>query len=83
MVRVKEGGLGRPPNLYVNEKQVAWEDLDRVLKQELAVRREWVVYVGGDDNVDWNSVVKVIDVAKGRGARVVLTTGNTANKASH
>ncbi|HET6180296.1 MAG TPA: biopolymer transporter ExbD [Candidatus Sulfotelmatobacter sp.] len=83
MVRVKEGGLGCPPNLYVNEKQVAWEDLDRVLKQELAVRREWVVYVGGDDNVDWNSVVNVIDVAKGRGARVVLTTGNTANKASH
>lgn len=77
IVQVKDSGAGRPPNLYVNSRLVAWEDFDRVLKQELSRRQEWVVYVGGDDMVAWQDVVNLIDAARGDHARVYLVTGTT------
>ena len=74
VVRVEAGGLGQQPNLYVNSKQVAWEDLGRVLKQELSLRRDWIVYVEGDDAVAWGNITTVIDVARRYHAKVFLTT---------
>lgn len=70
-------GPGQRPSLYVNSKLVAWKDFDHVLKQELGRRREWVVYVGGDDTVAWQDIVSLIDVARGDQATVYLITGNT------
>jgi biopolymer transport protein ExbD len=75
IVLVKDARPGQRPNLYVNSRQVSWEDLDRTLKEELGRRRDWVVYVGGDDEVGWQNVADVIDVARGRQAKVVLITG--------
>jgi biopolymer transport protein ExbD len=59
VVLAKSQGPGQIPNLYVNSKLVAWEDFGHVLKQELGRRREWVVYVGGDDEVQWSDVVNL------------------------
>jgi len=75
VVLVKDAGPGQKPHLYVNSKLVAWEDFDRVLKQELSRRRDWVVYVGGDDALAWQDVVNLIDVARGDHATVYLITG--------
>jgi biopolymer transport protein ExbD len=75
VVLAKGGGPGQRPNLYVNSKLVAWEDFDHVLKQELSRRREWVVYVGGDDTVAWQDVVNLIDVARRDHATAYLITG--------
>lgn len=75
VILVKDAGPGQRPNLYVNSKLVAWEDFDKVLKQELSRRREWVVYVGGDEMFGWQNVVNVIDVARGYHATVYLITG--------
>lgn len=74
VVLAKGGGTARSPDLYVNSKLVAWEDFDRVLKQELSRRREWVVYVGGDDSVAWQDVVSLIDLARRDQATVYLVT---------
>ena len=74
IVWVKDAGPGREPNLLVNSRQVAWTDLDRALKEELGRRREWVVYVGGDDVVAYQNVSTVIDVARGNQAKVILIT---------
>jgi hypothetical protein len=68
---------GQRPNLYVNSKLVAWEDFDHVLKQELSRRREWLVYVGGEDTVAWQDVVNLIDMARRDHATVYLITGTT------
>jgi len=73
-VRVKDTGRDQAPKLYVNSKEVAWTDLDKALKQELALRRDWVVYVGGDDVVSFQYVANVIDAARGLHAKVVLIT---------
>jgi len=51
VILAKDGGPGERPNAYVNSKLVALEDFDRVLKQERSRRREWLVYLGGDDTV--------------------------------
>ena len=77
VILAKDGGPGQRPNLYVNSKLVAWEDFDHVLKQELGRRREWVVYVGGDDTVAWQDVVNLIDVARRDHATAYLITGTT------
>jgi biopolymer transport protein ExbD len=74
VVLAKSGGPGQRSNLYVNSRLVAWEDLDQVLKQELSRRREWVVYVGGDDDVGWQDVVNLIDVARRDHATAYLIT---------
>jgi biopolymer transport protein ExbD len=72
IVRVKDDGAGREPNLFVNSKQIAGDDLDRALKQELAPRKDWIVYVGGDDTIAYQYIATVIDGARSRGARVIL-----------
>ena len=72
IVLLKDAGPGKRPNLYVNSKLVAPEDFDHGLKQELSRRREWVVYVSGDEGVPWNDVVGLIDVARKDQATVYL-----------
>jgi len=74
IVRVKEAGPYQIPKLFVNSKEVAWEDLEKTLKQGLGPRRDWVVHVGGDDATSFQYVANVIDVARGLDAKIVLTT---------
>jgi biopolymer transport protein ExbD len=71
-VLVKDAAPGQEPRLYVNAKVVAWEDFASALKHELSERREWTVYVEGDDNIPWADVASVIDIARGDGAKVFL-----------
>jgi len=61
-----------PPRVYVNSKPVAWKDLGSALTEELKVRSEWVVYVEGDRDLQWDDVVKAIDTIRGVHARAVL-----------
>ena len=72
IVRVKDAGPDQSPKLFVNSKEVEWKDLDKALKQELGPRRDWVVYVGGDDATSFQYVANVIDAAQGLHAKVVL-----------
>jgi biopolymer transport protein ExbD len=72
IVLVKDAGPGQEPGLYVNSKVVAWDDLAGALKHQLSGRREWAVYVEGDDCVAWAHVVNVIDIARSDGAKVFL-----------
>ena len=74
IVRLEDAGSGKRPNLYVNSTRVAWEDFDRVLKQRLSIRRDWIVYVEGDDALSWGNVATVIDVANGYHAKVFFVT---------
>ena len=61
--------------MFVNSTQVDWNNLDTTLKHELTRRREWTVYVGGDDCVSWVNVTNVIDIARAYHAKVFLITG--------
>lgn len=74
VVRVKYAGQGHYPGVFVNSKQVPWDDLNSALKRELGQRREWTVYVGGDSCVAWVNVANVIDAARRLHAKVFLIT---------
>jgi biopolymer transport protein ExbD len=72
IVLVTDAGPGQETGLSVNSKVVAWDDLASALQHELSGRREWTVYVEGDDCVAWANVVSVIDIARSDGAKVFL-----------
>ena len=72
IVLVKDAGPGQEPRLYLNSKVVAWDDLSSALKRELSSRREWTVYIEGDDCVAWADLVNVIDIAHSEGAKAFL-----------
>jgi biopolymer transport protein ExbD len=74
IVRLQDVGPGLEPRLYVNSREIAWNDLDRTLKQELGRRKDWTVYVGGDAPLAWGDITRVINVARGDHAKVFLVT---------
>jgi biopolymer transport protein ExbD len=75
IVRLKDAGAGREPIVYVGSTLTSWVELPGRLKDELSRRRDWVVYVEGDDDLAYQNVVNVIGMARGLHARVVLVGG--------
>lgn len=82
VVRIKDMGPTTLPQLYVNSVAVSWSDLQKTLTAELGRRPEWVVYAQGDSNLDYAYVAKVIGIAEGLQAKVVLLTPQTEFKPS-
>jgi biopolymer transport protein ExbD len=56
----------------VGVKPVPLENLHDALKKELSRRADWVVFVEGDDNLPFQDIAAVIDVASGLHARSVI-----------
>ena len=66
---------GQPPALKINGEQVKRDDLEARLAEIFLKRAEKVVFVRGDDDVDFQDVADVIDVARHAGVqRVGLLT---------
>jgi biopolymer transport protein TolR len=64
-----------PPVLKINNEDVKWEDLQTRLRDIFKLRAERVAFVCGDDDVDFQYVADVIDLAHGAGVeRVGLLT---------
>jgi biopolymer transport protein ExbD len=64
-----------PPIVKINQDEVRWEDLETRLAKIYLTRAEKVVFVRGDDDVDFQYVADVIDVAHHAGVqRVGLLT---------
>jgi biopolymer transport protein ExbD len=65
----------RPPAVKINQDEVRWEDLEQRLAEIYLRRAEKVVFVRGDNDVDFQYVADVIDVAHHAGVqRVGLLT---------
>jgi hypothetical protein len=80
IVRLRYAGSGRESIVYVNSTLTPWDELSQRLKEELSRRRDWVVYVEGDDDVAWGNVTQVIDVARGLNAKVFLLAKKITNQ---
>src|SRR6266852_4584750 len=63
-----------PPTVKINQDKVRWEDLETRLAEIYLKRAEKVVFVRGDNDVDFQYVADVIDVAHHAGVRVGLLT---------
>jgi biopolymer transport protein TolR len=65
----------QPPILKINQEEVRREDLEARVEEIFLKRAEKVVFVRGDDDVDFEYVADVIDVAHHAGVeRVGLLT---------
>jgi biopolymer transport protein ExbD len=62
---------GEAPMIKLNQEEVRWEDLETRLAQIYLKRAEKVVFVRGDNDVDFQYVADVIDVAHQAGVKRV------------
>jgi biopolymer transport protein TolR len=75
VIQVVWSTQGQAPDLKINQETVKWEDLQRRLHDIFKTRAERVAFVRGDDDVDFEYVANVIDIARNAGVeRVGLLT---------
>jgi len=65
VVQVLEGPGGGKPRLKINQDDVSWEDLGNRLTDIFKTRAERVLFVKGDNDIEFQYVAQVIDVAHG------------------
>jgi biopolymer transport protein ExbD len=65
VVQVLQQPNGQKPLLKINQDEVSWNDLATRLTDIFKTRAERVMFVRGDDDVEFQDVAKVIDAAKG------------------
>ncbi|HLW52148.1 MAG TPA: biopolymer transporter ExbD [Candidatus Angelobacter sp.] len=73
VVQVLEAPGGGKPKLKINQDDVSLPDLAARLTDIFKTRAERVLFVKGDDNVQFQDVAQVIDIA--RGTQVVDRVG--------
>jgi biopolymer transport protein TolR len=75
VIQVAWSAKDQPPILKVNQEEVRWEDLHTRLHDIFKQRAERVAFVRGDDDIDFQYVADVIDIARDSGVdRVGLLT---------
>jgi biopolymer transport protein ExbD len=67
VVQVINAGPGQRPNLKINQDSVNWEDLRNRLEDVYKTRAEKVMFVKGDQDVNFSDVAQVIDIAHAAG----------------
>ncbi len=75
VVQVVWTGKDKTPQLRINQDEVSWENLRPKLNDIYKQRAEKIAFVRGDDDIDFEYVARVIDVAHAAGVdRVGLMT---------
>ena len=77
VIEVAWAGKGQTPSVTINKEDVRWEDLKQRLAKIYLTRAEKVAFVRGADDIDFQYVADVIDIAHVAGVRRVglLTKG--------
>jgi biopolymer transport protein ExbD len=65
VVQVRQTSDGSKPKLRINQEDVSWDNLGSRLTDIFKTRAERVMFVKGDDDVEFQHVAQVIDIAKG------------------
>ena len=75
VIQVIWDAQNQSPALKINHETVKWEDLQSRLHDIFKMRAERIAFVRGDDDVDFEYVADVIDIAREAGVdRVGLLT---------
>ena len=67
VVQLIDLGSGKAPGLKINQDDVTWDTLQGRLTDVYKSRAEKVMFVKGDDNVPFEDVASVIDIAHAAG----------------
>jgi biopolymer transport protein ExbD len=63
VIEVAWAGNGQAPSVTINKQNVRWEDLEQKLAEIYLKRAEKVAFVRGADDMDFQYVADVIDIA--------------------
>ncbi len=66
--------VDRNGSLYLNSKQVTATELPRALEEGFARRADWSVYVEGDPNLAYRTVVGAMDLVRSAHGKVIMLT---------
>ncbi len=67
VVQLIDRGAGQAPALKINQDDTTWENLDGRLTDIFKTRAEKVMFVKADDNIPFQNVANVIDIAHSAG----------------
>ena len=67
VVQVIDKGAGQLPGLKINDEDTTWDNLQGRLTDIFKSRAEKVMFVKGDDNIPFQNVAQVLDIAKAAG----------------
>ena len=74
-------GKDKQPSLRINQQDVSWTELQARLSDIYKQRAEKVAFIKGDDDIDFEYVAQVIDVARTAGVdHVALMTRSQAGQ---
>jgi len=77
-LRIRVTGDWQAHRLFVGTRLTPLAEFGAVIREEMKRRPpDWPVYVEGDPDLEWRSVVEAIDVIQGQGAEAVLLTAST------
>ena len=71
VIQVAWDGKTQAPTLKINQDNVSWDDLHARLQRIFAERAERVAFVKGDNDVDFEYIADVIDIARASGVEKV------------
>lgn len=63
VVQLKDRGEDSPPAVTINRKEVRWGELDSALREIYEKRKEKVVFLKGDPEIDFDYVAQAVDMA--------------------
>jgi biopolymer transport protein TolR len=67
VVQVIDRGVGQDPILKINDEEATWDSLQMRLTDIYKLRAEKVMFVKGDDAVEFERIASVIDIAHASG----------------
>jgi biopolymer transport protein TolR len=67
VVQVIDKGAGQMPGVKINDEDTTWDNLQGRLTDIFKSRAEKVMFVKGDDNIPFQNVAQVIDIAHAAG----------------
>jgi biopolymer transport protein ExbD len=67
VVQLLDRGLGQGPVVKINQEDATWDSLQGRLTDVYKMRAEKVMFVKADDNIDFESVAKAIDIGHASG----------------
>ena len=75
VVQLHDAGVGRRPDLKINQQDVAWDDLERKLETIFRTKAGRIAFVKGDPEIDFEYVAQAIGMAHDAGAERVGLLG--------
>jgi len=67
VVQVLDRGAGQMPGVKINDEDTTWDNLQGRLTDIFKARAEKVMFVKGDDNIPFQNIAQVLDIAKAAG----------------